>query len=166
MGLGSLRPPAKEELRIFWDGEEVPGFVAYGLRALHGESPHPPDVGVGSESEARLGMLHGPGWEIFFWDVHVPRWPDPVLFRDQVRVILQDISNAGFVVAWIAVEGCFAEPPDLFLSESMSGCVLAAFSEANGFQIAVDLDRPIRFLGDAELTELRATSMSAIPTSF
>ena len=54
------------------------------------------------------------------WDVRLRSWP---VESEWVRVVfntLAAVCGAGAIVAWCAIEGCFADPPSLFDPVEMS----------------------------------------------
>ncbi len=154
-----MRCPAREILRVFWEGEEVAGLTFYGIRTREQEDiPRFPAVKWDSLVDCRQSFLHGERWEVIVWDVKVTRWPSPGRFKEALRLTLEALLRGGCSVSWIGLEGFFVDPPDLFLPEFMSGSVLAAISEGTGLRLAVELDEPLQFLRDDELLELRQAS--------
>ena len=153
-----MKPPAREVLTVFWDGEETPGLTFYGLRA-RGESELPEfPLHDWKNAECLSWRLHGEAWEVAVWVVRVDRWPAPDRFRSLSHLTMEALLEAGCVVSWVGREGFFIDPPDLFLPESMSKGVLSALSRATGFRTALELDQPMRSLLDDELLELREAS--------
>lgn len=151
-----MKRQAQEVLRVFWEGEEVPGLTFYGLRRRgHSDTPVFPADAWDSLADHRRSHLHGDLWEVIVWDVRVARWPSAEKFHQVVRQTLEALLVGSCSVAWVGREGFFVDPPDLFLPEFMSEGVLAALSRETGFRIAVALDEPMQFLLDDELQELR-----------
>ncbi len=154
-----MRPPAREVLSVFWEGEEVPGLTFYGLRAPTSDAlPEFPADEWDGRADCRSWRLHGEAWEVVVWTVRVDRWPGRDEFGFLTERTMHALREAGCVVSWVGREGFFTDPPGLFLPESMSQGVLAALSGATGFRTALDLDQPLRFLLDDELLELREAS--------
>jgi hypothetical protein len=151
--------PAREVLTVIWQGEEIPGLTFYGLRRPGDERrPEFPTEAWAGCAEPRSSRLFGDRWEVLVWDVKLRCWPAPEEFPELVRRTLEALRVAGCKVAWVGREGYFADPPDLFLPDSMSEGVLAALSDETGFQMAVALDQPLRSLPDDELLALRKAS--------
>lgn len=151
-----MKPPAREVLTIYWDGEETAGFTVHALRDRSGEAiPEltPPDWP--GEVEVKQAVLHGEFWEVCVWDVRVDAWPSPGEFDESAQELLCGLVAEGFAAAWIGLEGYFADPPRLFVPDTMTGGVLAACSGETGFLPAVQLDAPLRAITDFDLLALR-----------
>jgi hypothetical protein len=154
-----MRPPAREVLTIYWNGEENPGFTVHALRGRIDESiPDLPPLDWPGDVETKPFLLHGEKWEVCAWDVRVDAWPSPGQFDQSVQELLCGLVADGFAVAWIGLEGHFADPPSLFLPTTMAGGVLAACSRETGFLPAVELDTPLRAITDDYLLALRHAS--------
>lgn len=152
--------PARDVLTIFLGGsEEVPGLIFYGLVG----DDHAVDVPTfGStrwpDSPAPEPLvLHGQGWRVVGWELHLPMWPRAEDFRGAIRGTLQELINAGCRVAWVGAEGIpYADPPDLFDPQWMTGGVLAWLTSDRRFGCPLDPDQPLAGASDEELLRLRA----------
>jgi hypothetical protein len=154
--VASVKPPAREVLSIYWDGEETAGFTVHALRHRRGEPmPELAPLDWPGKVEVRLFVLHGEGWEVCVWDVRVDEWPPPGDFDRSIQKLLCGLVAEGFSAAWIGLEGHFADPPRLFVPDEMTGGVLAACSGKTGFLPAVRLDAPLRAISDSDLLALR-----------
>ena len=159
MGCCAVKPPAREVLTVYWDGEEAAGFIVFALGRPRMRRPRDlPDLGWTIEPDVRPSTLTGARWKVAVWYVRVAAWPTPRGFRDSIRRVLCGLVGEGYSVAWIGIDGSFVDPPELFMPESMSGGVLAACSAATGFLVGVDLDQPLRTLADHEMLRLREAS--------
>lgn len=145
-------------LTIYWDGEEVPGFIVFALGSHKKRAPALPDFGWPIAPDVRFSTLTGERWLAAVWYVSVTVWPSAQRFQDSLRHVLAELVGDGYSVAWIGTEGSFADPPSLFNPKAMSGRVLAANSRATGFIASFDLDTPLKALTDAEMLRLREAS--------
>jgi len=151
-----MKPPAREVLTVYRDGEETAGFAVYAIRDRRGETkPALVAQSWPGLSEVTPLLLHGERWEVCVWDVSVHAWPSADEFDRSLRDLLCGLVSGGFAVAWIGLEGYFADPPHLFLPDAMSGGVLAACSGKTGFVPAVRLDEPLHAITDDGLLALR-----------
>ena len=147
---------AREALTVFWQGEEVPGLTFYGLRAPGlGGRPHFPQREWRGSAMHHESTLRGDSWEVVVWDVRVDDWPSDEILTTRIRRTLSALRECKCVVAWIGREGYFADPPDLFLPEFMSGGVLAVLSDSTGFESTIELDKGLTGLADELLLRLR-----------
>jgi hypothetical protein len=154
-----VKPPAREALTVFWDGEEVPGFIVFALGAPGVKRPEDlPTFGWTIEPDVRSSTLAGNQWIVAVWYIRVVGWPTPGEFRDSMRRVLCGLVGDGYTAAWIGIEGSFVDPPDLFTAEAMPESVLAACSAETGYLVAVDLDLPLQALPDNDLAALREAS--------
>lgn len=151
--------PARELLTVIAHGEFRPGIIAYGLRdsTASKNASFPYEI-WSAEIEVNEHLLHGDSWEVVRWDIQIDRWPEPDAWEDVVKETLSSLITAGAVVAWLGQEGFFADPPDLFKPEQMTGGVLAAMTESGDFVCPVDPDKPLKTLPDSKLLELRLAS--------
>lgn len=79
---------------------------------------------------------------------------------------LDAVVGAGAAVAWIgADEGCFVDPPELFATTRMTGCVLACVSDDGTRHLPLRADRPIVPVGDDVLVALRRRVHSLLQDS-
>ncbi len=158
-GDDTLRPPAREDLVIYWDGEEVAGFTVHALRRRSRiEIPRLHPVRWVRDAAIKSSALHGKHWEVCVWDVRIEVWPRAADFAEAIQQVLYGLIGDGFAVAWIGLEGYIADPPLLFAPQAMSGGVLAACSDQTGFLSVLDLDAPLQTLSDVELGALREAS--------
>lgn len=151
------RPPVREALRIVVDGDEVPGFIAYGLRGRGGQSPaaFPAEVWI-AQPEATLFTLHGDAWEVLMWEVPLVIWPTPSEMQASLRATLRTLIESGCRVAWIGAEGLpFCDPPQLFDPQCMSGAVLAWMTDIGAEDCQLDPEAPIAPVADDVLLSLR-----------
>ncbi len=153
--------PTEQALRVYWKGEKVDGVLLYGLRhpgsgsepALDGLWPDPFDYD-------EPWSLHGPGWEVVNWTIRTSSWPHPNQWRETLRRTLEALIAVGYVVAWVAVEGDFVDPPDLFDPRYMGHGVYAALSSETGFVSDAMWSEQLRTLNETQLLRLREVAMS------
>ena len=152
--------PAKELLTIFLGGaEEVPGLSFYGLAGddAGGLAPTFPRDRWPMSNEPESLSLHGEGWRVIEWDLHVAVWPVGDSFRAAVRATLQELINAGCRPGWVGAEGFpFCDPPGLLDPACMTGGVLAWLTSDGEFGCPLDPDRPLESASDEEMLRLRA----------
>ena len=143
--------PAREQLTIIWNGEEVPGLMIYGLfhPGLDEAAAFPEDRSVWGVDVGRY-VLTGNRWRVVFWNVAVAGWPSGDMWTGAVRGTLEAIVNAGAQASWIGLLG-FCDPPDLFDPAHMSRAVVAAMTADKTFRCAIDPDIPLASLTDDEL---------------
>lgn len=147
-------------MTLYWDGDEAPGFIVYALGGPEIQRPRGlPDFGWAFEPEVSPWTLKGERWKVDVWFVRVAGWPTQQEFRDSIRQVIGGLIDDGYSVAWIGMEGFFADPPSLFMPDAMSGGVLAACSRETGFLLAIDLDAPLQALTDSEMLRLREASL-------
>lgn len=144
-------------MEIVWHGEFLPGIVLYGLRSRHGSS-YACAEGLPDWAEAEQSLLYGEAWEVQMCDVHVLRWPSQAEFVEFLQTELRRLIAAGCLVAWVDFGYNFADPPSLFLRDTMPGAINAAMTADGRFWNAIDLDRPYDALPDDMLDLLRAAS--------
>ena len=149
--------PAREHLRIGALGEQQLGIVFYGLRHrgskdVFGEFPFEAwDVEVSIEDALTLGET----WEAICWTVTVTSWPIQEQFERSVTASLHALLEAGAVVAWVGLPESFLAPPELFVSELMSGPVLAAVTPDSPTPNVFALDGPLSPMTNDECSALR-----------
>lgn len=148
---------AHQMMIVLCNGEEVPGFIAYGLigpgqwRERELSVNHWPDG-----TQAQPWVLHGDSWEVRLWDVSLPAFPPGEQWRKAVYETLAQIIAGGCTIAWIGSEGLsFTDPPSLLLPEEMSGSVLASLTSAGDFECPIDPYKPWRTTSDHQLLRLR-----------
>jgi hypothetical protein len=95
---------------------------------------------------------------VFLWDLAVPQWPETDTWEQSVKATLEALLGCGCTVAWLGRQDSFWDPPCLFDPEFMSEGVLAAASSDGYFRCAVQLDAPLAWLSDKEMTSLREKS--------
>lgn len=146
----------RNQLRIFFQGDEVPGFIVYGLA--------PRDTFVDgvqlrlapAVEQVRQNLLHGEWWAIQLCEVAISEWPSQQRWPKLLEQSLREMVDKGAKLAWIGAEGLpFADPPWLFSAEAMSGGVLAWMASDGSAHVDADLDSPISPVGDDELDALR-----------
>jgi hypothetical protein len=154
-----MSAPAREQLVVYWDGEEVAGFIVFALRERSSAcSLRKLDLGWMIEPDQRSSFLVGETWEVGAWYIKVAAWPPAETFRESISTLLHGLIDEGWSVAWVGVEGSFVDPPELFSPEAMPGGVLAACSTDTGLIEAVDLDLPLQALTDSRMLALREAS--------
>lgn len=107
---------------------------------------------------ATASELYDGGWRVIVWDVPITEWPESDAWTIAVRSTFDSLLAAGCVVAWIGREGYFCDPPDLFLPSCMSEGVVAAATVGGFFSCPVVPDKPLKYLTDEELLEIRSQS--------
>lgn len=154
------------DLRIVVDGDEVPGFLVYGLGPRH---RFPEDArldlapGLG---EGEFYLQTGQQWEVLIRGVSIDLWPSPDAWTTAIERCLRQMLNLGAVVAWIGAEGLpFADTPDLFDEGQMAGGVLAWASADGGRGGEVSLDRPLMSVRSEEFARLRDASAGLAESS-
>ena len=89
--------PAREVLTIFVDGEEVSGFIVYGLSALGTWTEKPFPYGIWPPgTHASEFRLRGNAWEVLAWEVAVSEWPTGASWILAVRTTLTWLGLKGF----------------------------------------------------------------------
>jgi hypothetical protein len=149
-----MSPSTRGSLAIFWNGEEVDGFLVYGFWL--GEQPSPPSIptGVWEDAAFKSYKLFGDGWTVWMWDVRLWRWPEPAVWRQQLQATLAAMIDAGACVSWCGVEGGFCDPPFL-LGPDMNGLVWCALTAKGTLYGPPPLDGPFTSLTAAELQQVR-----------
>ncbi|MFB6609344.1 hypothetical protein ACFCVO_03430 [Agromyces sp. NPDC056379] len=113
-------------MRIFDDGNEVPGFLVYGLaprRRFPTEARLQLPRGL---DQAESYLLTGEEWEVLIRGASINTWPSPEDWAVVIDRCLGGMLSLGATVAWIGCEGLpFVDPPNLFDEEFMVGGVLA-----------------------------------------
>lgn len=155
--MGTLKPPAREKLSVFLDGEEAPGLTFYGLISRYEWKGEDFPVSIWPDgSRAEAFKLYGDTWEIPCWDVALGAWLAGAPWREAVRATLQWFIAQGCVVGWMSAEGRpFCDPPGLFDPDCMSGGVLASLTPRGEFLCPIDPNEPIRAVDDVAMRELR-----------
>lgn len=137
------------DLKIFWNGEEAPGFEVCGLWPT--PSNVPPTLPVFPrddwpvDTEAKPNTYHGPGWVIYGWDVRIHRWPEPRDWRALVASMLDRLTSSGAAIAWAEDGMYFSDPPSLF---KPSDGIFAAQSSVTGFVCSAELGQDLGWLSD------------------
>jgi hypothetical protein len=144
-------------LTVYIDGDELPGLIFYGLEALeHRRSVQIPFHAWPAVSAQEEHVLQGDHWRVQMWTVALERIPPPGVLEHGVAATLQAFIEAGCVVAWVAFEGNFCDPPALFSPECMSGGVVTALNAKGKRWNKLDARGRVTTLTDDELLELRA----------
>lgn len=128
-------------------GEDVQGVLVYGLWF-----DEVPDVHLDLPwADARQGRfeLFGSDWRVLLFSVAVPEWPDADQWVAGIYRMLSSLTRAGARLSWCAMDGNFADPPDLFDPAVMGTQVYAAFSPSLGLALSCFLDDPITYLDPA-----------------
>jgi len=147
---------AREVLTVISNGEHRPGIVIYGIRSPRKDVP-PGATELWPDAErCSTFLLHGDGWEVPMWEIALRRWPAPGDFDAALSGTFTALFSEGCVLAWVGAE-LFADPPDLFLPEFMSGGVLVAATPDQSFG-RLDLDSAVEPIGDDQLLQLRELS--------
>ncbi|WP_460813554.1 hypothetical protein [Nocardioides korecus] len=157
---------ARDSLTVFVAGDEVPGLIVYALHAPGAPSLDWPVSDWPVDREPTSFRLHGDQWEVVGWDVAMQSWPLGREWRGAVRTLFDRLIAGGAVIAWLGAEGCpFADPPDLFAPEHMTGGVLAAATQQGEFFCPLDPERPVEALGPGEMAVLRdrARGLADVP---
>lgn len=155
------QPRTEEALRIFWQGNEVSGLIAYGYwpSAAQPKVPFPSAVwpaGASYQDRWMRNWKEGQEeWRILVRDVMLPTWPEPFQWCDSVKATLQAFLDSGVCVAWCGIEGHFVEPPALFDPAEMAGGVWAALGPEFGYECTAELGRPWRALPETDLMRLK-----------
>jgi hypothetical protein len=146
----------EESLGVFWLGEEADGILAYGLWPGN-VAPEPlfPRELWPADTECRAGRLTGAGWEILMWTIKIADWPRPSDWEETIRGTLARMISAGALLAWLGLEGHFADPPSLFAEEEMSGSVYSVLSPSLGFICKALLGSQFQTISDEDLQKLR-----------
>ncbi len=153
----------RDELGVFWGGEEVAGVRFYGL--WRGELLTPPTFPLGlwpSESEVSPWRLWGDGWTVWLWEVKIGPWPADDQWVLVVSRTLEAILRAGAGISWCAIEGCFVDPPNLFSPTAMSGGVWSCRSKGGIDVEAPELQGAFRYVSDHVLARLHAEATSLL----
>lgn len=154
------------DLRIVVDGDEVSGFLVYGLGPRHRFAEDARlDLAPGL-GEGELSLLIGERWEVLIRGVSIDIWPSPDAWTTAIERCLRGMLNLGAVVAWIGAEGLpFVDPPDLFDEGQMAGGVLAWASADGGRGGDVPLDRTLKPVDNDEFVRLRDASAGLAESS-
>jgi len=148
--------PRDRALTVYWQGQEEPGLLLYGLRR---PDRRPQVDGAELVPEAtevsNPWLLSGEGWAVDLWTIRDPRLPAGSQWCATLERVLGRLLDAGYEVAWFAVEGDFADPPALFDPEMMGEGVYAAASRETGFICRDDGEGDLKALTDADLSRLR-----------
>jgi hypothetical protein len=150
----------RDVLAVRFDGRITRGLMFLGLREC--DAPGMPrfpwhvwSSGIRVDVTKRQGLE----WEIVEWRVPMTEWPTGEAWQRAVSQTLSSLIASRCTVAWLSTgEGTVREPPELFLPELMHGTVLAAMTACGMFACAVDPDRPVASLTDADLHQLRLAS--------
>ena len=143
-------------LTVLYRGEPHAGLAIYGIRTPRPDAPQPPtDLWPDGEHWSEH-LLFGDGWQVPMWEIALRRWPAQADFDAALSGTFAALFAEGCVLAWVGAE-LFADPPDLFLPEFMSGGVLVAATPDQSFG-RLDLDAAVQPIGDDQLLQLRELS--------
>ncbi|GAA3594615.1 hypothetical protein [Kribbella ginsengisoli] len=156
-----MTPPlARDSLTVFVGGEEMPGFIVYGLFPRGSHRPQFPSDAWILADEVRDFTLIGEAWEVPRWDVPIAVWRTGAEFVAAVRTTFEALIAAGSRVAWIGAEGVpFCDAPQLFDVNCMSGGVLAWMTDDGAFGCPLEPDLPLIPVDDECLQMLRRHSV-------
>lgn len=151
-----MPPLARDALSVFVGGEEMPGFIVYGLFPRGSSRPVFPAEAWILAGAVREFTLIGEAWEIPRWDVPIAVWWTGDQFIAAVRATFAAIINGGGRVAWIGAEGLpFCDAPQLFDTDCMSGGVLAWMADVGAFDCPLNPDSPLTPVNDESLKTLK-----------
>jgi len=147
----------EKSLGIFWSGEEVDGITIYGISKESLAKPTQPISKIWSDrAEFKYSSLNGSDWVVRVCDIRILAWPSVSEWPSIIQSTLQAITDQGALVSWAAVEGCFAEPPNLFDPESMGGGVWSIYSEEDGFYCPATLEKEMAYVDDEVILKFRS----------
>lgn len=105
----------RDVLTIFVDGEERPGFIAYGLTTPKGwrDVRFPSELWFGSPVPEVFDLL-GEDWRVHGWEVPIVIWPSPTDFKGAVHrtpdaLIREVVELLGSELRWflfVILQGC------------------------------------------------------------
>lgn len=147
----------RDVLTIFVDGEERPGFIAYGLTTPKGwrDVRFPSELWFGSPVPEVFDLL-GEDWRVHGWEVPIVIWRSPTDFKGAVHRTPDALIRGGCRVAWIGAEVVpFCDPPGLFDPQCMSGGVLAWMMDDGRFDCPLDPEQLFAPASDDDLREVR-----------
>lgn len=145
--------PAKDTMVVFVNGEEVPGFLLYGIFPA-GADPWPSELPA--QVLADRYDLDGVTWRVCIWTVRVTDWVTRAEWQAAVSRLLTSIIEQGAQVSWLASEGAaFVNPPWLFHPAKMSGGVYAYLTATGRYACPVDTGQLWTVVADQELQQLR-----------
>ena len=145
----------RDALGIFWGGEERAGCTAYGYWPVpNAPQPDSPLDRWPPGTRIRYQHLGGDGWTVWVVDILTQDWPAPSSWAPTVSATLLTMRNSGAVMAWFGLEGCFADPPELFVPEHMSGGVWAATAGTGPVYGPPAIDAPFTTLPNQILLQL------------
>jgi hypothetical protein len=144
----------KDALKVVWTRaafqEEVAGLNAYGVwpRGVSPVAEFPNEVWpAGTEVDPTI--LTDDEWQVLWWIVMVPRWPERQEWRSMTQRTLNALINSGAIVAWCGFEGAFEGPPKAYAQG-----IWAADSLETGFLCHADLSGEVATLTSDELNLL------------
>jgi hypothetical protein len=155
----NLKTNTRYSLGIFSDGEEVDGFTMYAYWPREQIVPTKLELKDSADWETKFSRLGGNSWTVGVWDIRIRKWPSSDHWRPFILSALHQVLKSGSLASWCAVEGAFADPPNLFDPQFMSGGVWAA-STSDGLQFGPPaLDAPFETLTDEQLRTLQSHVM-------
>ena len=145
----------EKSLGIFWEGEERAGLTIYGLfRDEKVEAPTVPLYLWPNGCECKSGKLSGEFWAVWLWDIRVDKWPKKTKWLNTLSRTLKTMIDQGATIAWAGLEGFFAEPPNLFHPDYMSGGIWAIYMDNGNFICNAKIGEPFKVLEDTVLKHL------------
>jgi len=152
-----MPPLTEKSLGIFWSGEEVDGITVYSYSKMPIARSLQPIKNIwGVDAEIKYSSLSGSGWVVWVCDIRILTWPDYIDWRSKIQSTLETTTVQGALISWAAVEGCFAEPPNLFDPEIMGGCVWSIYSEEDGFYCAAILGKEMAYVDDEVILKFKS----------
>jgi hypothetical protein len=166
MGDKKLKNKTIDSLGIIWKGDEVDGILVYGLwySSIPASAPEF-DVRLWpSKVEWKPWKLFGEDWCIWMLEIAVKGWPNPEDWNQTIYNILRSMKKHGAIIAWMGIEGHFADPPSLFHPDEMSEGVWAAIGKDDTFYPPPALDELFQTFSDEILLKLRKEA--GLPINF
>ncbi len=135
--------------------EETEGVLVYGYWNKEFDLPTFPFQIWSADTQVQNNTLWGDGWFVLEWTVRICTWPLSNTWKQVIQGTLEAMCETGAIVAWCAVEACFADPPSLFSPESMSGGVYAALIPNSQFWCSAKPGLHFQALDDSILLKLK-----------
>jgi hypothetical protein len=144
----------RDALEIVWGGAQVPGILAYGLW-IGNAADQSITIPSWEGSVQRLFRLFGEDWDVLEWRVAVSSWPSPQDWIANLAEIVKTPVRAGAALGWMALDGNFADPPDLFNPTLSGDAVYASYASELGMACSAFIDEPYQSLPPEHLRMLR-----------
>jgi len=158
-----MPPLTEKSLGIFWSGEEVDGITVYSFSKQPITRSSQPISNIwGDHAELKYSSLSGSDWVVWVCDIRILAWPVDIDWTSIIQSTLETITVQGALISWAAVEGCFAEPPNLFDPEIMGGCVWSIYSEEDGFYCAANLGEEMAYVDDEVIQKFKSRLRSLL----